>query len=30
VAQLRELAAERGIDVPRRATKARLLEILEG
>lgn len=28
VAQLRELAKERGIDVPRRATKARLLEAL--
>jgi len=28
VAQLREVAEGRGIDVPKRATKARLLEIL--
>ena len=28
VAQLREMAESRGIDVPRRATKVRLLEIL--
>ena len=28
VAQLREVAESRGVDVPRRATKARLLEIL--
>ena len=28
VAQLRELAKERGLDVPRRASKARLLETL--
>ena len=29
VAQLREIAESRGIDVPKRATKARLLELLE-
>lgn len=30
VAQLRDLADERGIDVPRRATKAQLVALLEG
>ena len=28
VAQLRELCAERGIEAPRRATKAKLIELL--
>lgn len=30
VAQLKALCAERGIEVPKRATKARLIAILEG
>lgn len=30
VAQLRELCGERGIEAPKRATKAQLLELLEG
>lgn len=30
VAQLRELCDERGIEAPKRATKAQLLELLEG
>ena len=30
LAQLRELAAERGVDIPARATKAEIVELLEG
>jgi len=30
LAQLRELAAERGVEIPAKATKAEILELLEG
>lgn len=30
LAQLRELAAERGVEIPAKATKAEIVELLEG